>query len=217
MIGMLRRREMMAQGEYTFVNALIGDGTACILTDIVPYDGLNFECLASLKTAPWKGSPAYDYSLFGCDINYDRKGYGLLFNNTYSYLSKFLGLVFHMQSSVLDSRSYTSYLPPNDTFMTYKYENGNCYVNNSILLQNNTFSPFGIIPMAIMGLNRNGNLRASSGVGNKISYLRLYDAGGDVHMLRAAIRNADGEVGMLDTITNVFYTNSAGAGAFGYE
>lgn len=216
MIGMLRRREMMAvgQGDYTFVNAIISDGVACMLTDIVPYDGLNFECLASLKTAPWKNQLEYDYRVFGCDISFGNKGYSLEFNNTYP--PTFLGLIFHMQYSIFSEGSYTSYLPPSDTFITYKYENGNCYINDSILLQNNTFSSFGI-PIVIMGLNRNGTLVPCRAAGVKISYLRLYDAGGDVHMLRAAIRNADGEVGMLDTITNVFYTNSAGAGAFGYE
>ena len=193
---------------YQEVEWLMNKDGAYIETGVVPPDGCCFEVEAALKTAPLLQAPEYDYVVFGCDINYDKKGFALSFNNMFA--SPALGIVFHMSNNSL-IKGYTGVFPTTDIFYKYKYENGTCIINNEIVLSDNPFIQFGYA-IDIFALRRGtGHVGRQDGL--KLKPLKLYTDTADIAEFIPCRRLEDNEKGMYDIVNDVFYLN-AGTGEF---
>lgn len=66
--------------------------------------------------------------------------------------------------------------------------------------------------MYLFGMNQNGIIARSS---IRLYSCKIYDNGTLIRDLKPCYRNSDSEVGLLDEVNDVFYTN-AGTGAFSY-
>lgn len=193
---------------YQEVEWLMNKDGAYIETGVVPPDGCCFEVEAALKTAPLLQVPEYDYVVFGCDINYDKKGFSLSFNNKFE--SPALGIIFHMNESVL-TKGGTGVFPTTDVFYKYKYENGTCIINNEVVLSDNPFISFGYA-VDIFALRRGyGHVGRQDGL--KLKPLKLYTDNADIAEFIPCYRISDRVAGMYDSVNDVFYTN-AGSGEF---
>lgn len=183
---------------------------AYILLDLTVSEGLNFETILSVETAPSGSSSRYDTTILGTDINWSNKGYSIGFSNMYIQYSN--GFYFHMQYSVLDNRTFTNYFPTSNEFVKYKFENGNCYADDVLLVSGNNFADFGTISfspkIAIFSLNRSGSIVNGTPTGDIcIKSLRFYKNGQDVCNLIPCYRKSDYEPGLYDVVGMKFYSN----------
>lgn len=214
-----RRMMMIAQGssilpsEYQqveWIGVSSNQIRAYINTGLVPYKELCFETEISETTYPF-GSTSVDSIFFGADRGYSSFGYCIGINNSTTYN---MGVFFHMQYSVTNNISKSGILPESDVFMTYRYENGDCYINENKVISGNTYSNLGaILPIYIFALNRNGITEHTTFENMKIKYLRFYVGHGDVMNLIPCYRKSDNVAGMYDLVSKQFFTN-AGSGSF---
>ena len=121
-----------------------------------------------------------------------------------------LGVVFHMQYSMTDHGSYTSFFPTSNEFYKYKYINGDCFINGELVKENNFVNDTKIdTQISIFGMKR-GTDFFPSGKQLKIKYIRFFD--GDesnvVAHLYPCYRKVDNKTGMYDIVNNKFYTSA---------
>lgn len=185
-----------------------GEVITYIDTGIIPYIGLNFEAKFAQTTYPFDSEQVIDFTAFGSDMGSFSSGYTIAIYNRRN-----LGIQFHMKYSVTDSKSYTMIMPDSDVFTTYKYEDGNCYINNSLVLTNNEFIPIGDLSLYIFGVNRNGKAGIGIVKNLRFDFLRLYDSNGDVAHFIPCYRKIDNMPGMYDIVRQQFFVNS-GSGSF---
>lgn len=183
-------------------------GSPYIKTDIKPPINCNFEAEVSINANGHLQSPLLDFSIFGCDLGWNSRGYSLGFDNAYA--NKFLGIYFHMQTNFTLS-GYTSFLPNKNDFYKYKYESFNCYINNELYITSLSYISIDH-PIYIFGINRSGNAIGISSNGTRIKRLRLYTSE-DIADFIPCYRKEDEVAGMYDIVEGKFYTN-AGTGEF---
>ena len=118
-----------------------------------------------------------------------------------------------MRYPITSKYSFTGILPDSDVFTTYKYEDGNCYINNSLVLTNNEFVPIGDLSLYIFAGNRNGVVTTGLFNNLRFDFMRFYDSNGDVAHFIPCYRKRDNIPGMYDIVRNQFFINS-GSGSF---
>lgn len=192
-----------------WLGAIDGMAGAYIDSGIIPYIGLNFETKFAQTTYPFDSQYVVDCTMFGLDEGSYESGFCMQLYNR-----RGLGIQFHMGYSALDNHTFTGIIPDSDVFAVYKYEDGNCYINNSLVLTDNKFVPLSQdLSIYIFALNRNGVV--SPGIVNNLrfEFLRLYDSNGDVAHFIPCYRKTDKVPGMYDIVRRQFFVNS-GSGSF---
>lgn len=184
-----------------------------IKTDIYPSTGLGFEIECAFPTAPYGSGVSCDGTIFGCDKDWYYNGYSLAFNNTYA--SSSLGVIFHMYASMISDISATKFYPNTNEFYKYKFLNGECYIDDELVLNNNPVSSDAIdVPIVIFGLQRGSQVYTDC-ENLKIKGLRFFneiETNTVAHFL-PCYRKADMVAGMYDIVEGKFHTNQ-GEGEF---
>lgn len=86
------------------------------------------------------------------------------------------------------------------------------YLNGNLIRSYDTMDFTSTLNMFLCGLNQNGNMDSRTFVG-KIYSFRVWESGELIQSLVPCKRDSDGAVGMYDTVTGAFLTNS-GTGVF---
>lgn len=183
MIGMLRRREMMARDAYQFVEYIQNDGQCYIQT---PYlASIDYVCRVKVEYL------SYGFAPFGTRIALNNNAFYLYLTNGGDY-------AFYYGSHKIFITRYLN--------IPLKYEISSTSIfdvtnNRTYTLGDYTLSnPY---PISLMNMNTGGAQGVSAGAG------RLYYFSIDgVCDLRPAIRVNDNEVGVYDVLNHIFYTNT---------
>ena len=180
--------------EYTQIEYIESSGTQWINTGIVS-NGIGLKTEAKLQLTT---NTSEDHAIIGRS---GRAGYEVYFSNR-----KYIG-AYHQDRQ--ESRVYIDYLPGTLYTINSEMTNTGIYQNVNGLsdIYTGDMSTFG--PADILLFRHNNRYKAYA----KVYYVKIWNNGLLVRNFIPARRNSDGEIGMYDTVSNTFFTNS-GTGEF---
>lgn len=176
---------------YQQVEYIESSGTQYIKTGILPSSKLNFEIKYYTNSEVARDR-------FGCIFG-SRVGSGTIDYEFSSFDTQ--GTLRWRTHSTSNNIKMQKQTVQEASFMDYVFTNANG--ETTIIEEKELY---------LFGLNNNGSFQ-QGGSGCRIYYLRFYEDGTKINDFVPCYRIADNEIGMYDTVTNIFYTN-AGTGTF---
>ena len=182
--------------EYTQVDYIESSGTQYIDTNV--YGNLGTEIVAKITNDSCKTNFLGDITVSSKAIscNFADGNVGSRFGNK------------NIQASL---NSFINFYEP---FLLKENKNG-IYINNEQAVEFNTTTNFQTENTLLLFTRNNSNGPNNSRWKGKLFYCKIYDSGNLIRNFIPCYRNSDNEIGLYDTVNDVFYTNQ-GTDSFKY-
>ena len=184
---------------YTFVEYIQSTGTQYINTGVTPNYGYGSNTNYEIELS--NDDPSVSKYLFGSRVAYQNAWLVVNYTTESGNTGYSIGFeTSRWQSNLTGSGKHK-----------IKLTNGDCNIDNtySYTFVKNSFSSN--LPLYLFAGNNNGSVFQPAFM--KLYSCKLYRNNSLIHDFKPAIRNSDSEVGLYDSVTDTFYTNS-GTGTF---